>query len=306
MIFAQIPTLCHRLAVLVWDPNPDLIIIPGLDWPIKWYGLLFAMGFAIGFSIFQGIVYRFLLLGADLQQSGANCLRDLKSKALKITDSITVYAVLGTLVGARLGHFIFYEKPSYYLLDPLEILRVWRGGLASHGAAIGIIVALCFFSRWSKKMDPGLTWIRLLDFICVPTALAGALIRVGNFINQEILGTKSSLPWAVVFGHPKDGSLPAPRHPVQLYEAGFYLIVFLILWRLTYRPKYLMRQGWIIGLFLILVFGFRCFIEYFKIEQSRLVASAYELTMGQWLSMALIIMGALLMAFSLLRTKDAR
>ncbi|MBF8262585.1 MAG: Phosphatidylglycerol--prolipoprotein diacylglyceryl transferase [Parachlamydiales bacterium] len=292
MILSQIPHHFTSIAVFHWDPDPDLFIIPGLNWPIKWYGLLFALGFAVGFTIFQAIVYRYLLQVSDCEN------QRLKEMALKMTDRITLYAVVGTVIGARLGHFIFYENPSLYITHPLEILRVWNGGLASHGAAIGIIAAIVLFSRYSKTIEPGLTWIRLLDFICVPTALAGALIRWGNFINQEILGTKSALPWAVVFGHPADHSFPAPRHPVQLYESFFYLIVFLILWHLSYRRKYLLRQGWLIGLFLILVFGYRFFIEYFKIEQSHLVSAAHQLTMGQWLSIPLVIMGALLMFFS--------
>jgi prolipoprotein diacylglyceryl transferase len=275
--------------MIYWDPDPDLFIIPILHWPIKWYGLFFALGFAIGFPIFQGILYRYLLLAdpnADVKM--------LKNEALKVTDKITIYMVIATAVGARLGHFIFYEKPEEYLSRPWEILQIWKGGLASHGAAVGIIVGLCLFSRWSKKVNPGLISLRLLDLISVPAALAGAFIRLGNLMNQEILGTATNMPWGFVFGHPVDGSGFFARHPVQLYEAFFYFAVFLLLWRLAFRPSLLMRPGRLIGLFLILVFSFRFFIEYFKLEQSQLLSASHGWTMGQWLSIPLVLAGAFL------------
>ena len=268
-----------------WDPDPNLFIIPILNWPIKWYSVFFAMGFAIGFPIFEGILLRFF------QRNGQGDICELKALARKITDKITLYTIVATIIGARLGHFIFYEKPGDYLHDPLELFRTWNGGLASHGAALAIIVAMILFARFARKTDPGLTWVRLLDLICVPVALAGAFIRMGNFINQEILGTPANLPWAVVFGHPADGSEPMMRHPVQLYEAFFYLAVFFLLWRLTFRPKFFLKEGKLIGLFLLLVFGFRFLIEYLKLEQSRLFSSPAELTMGQWLSIPLVLLG---------------
>jgi len=318
--------------MIYWDPDPTLFTIPFLNWPILWYGLFFALGFFIGFSLFEQILLRYFLLAyrnnlmnrdlckservAIAERHGASedqnfevkppprkanfsssldgnlqgRLHFLKDLALKVTDRITVYIVIATVVGARLGHFIFYERPSDYLKNPLEILQIWKGGLASHGAAIAIILAVCFFSRWAKKFDSGLTWIRLLDFLCVPTALAGSFIRIGNFFNQEILGKATSLPWGVVFGHPVDGALSIPRHPVQLYEALFYFAVFLILWRLTFQRNYLLHQGKLIGLFLILVFGFRFLVEFLKLEQSYLVSFS-PLTMGQWLSVPLVILG---------------
>ena len=277
--------------MIYWDPNPDCVIIPFLNWPIKWYGVLFALGFAIGFALFEGIIYRYFLQKSKVHRQADSAL---KQNAVKITDRVTVYMVIATAVGARLGHFLFYERPSEYLNNPLEILRTWEGGLASHGAAIAIIFALWLVSKWAKKMDSGLNLIRLLDLVCVPTALAGAFIRFGNFINQEILGTPTDLPWAVVFGHPADGSIPIPRHPVQLYEAFFYLAVFFLLWRLSFHRKFLYIQGGLIGLFLVLVFGFRTLIEFLKLEQSWILPEN-ALTMGQWLSIPLVILGLLLL-----------
>lgn len=335
--------------MIYWDPDPDLFIIPVLNWPIKWYGLLFALGFAIGFPLFKDLLLRFFLQDPKftkeemagglnvkvlrlesklackdlsskkieafkklvIRAGGADSalarlcwdeklgekVYSLKEKALQITDKLTIYMVLATIIGARLGHFLFYEKPSSYLRDPMELLRFREGGLASHGAAIAILVALWIFSCGARKVNKGLTWFRLLDFICIPTALGACFIRLGNFANQEILGTWTTLPWGVVFGHPADGSYPAPRHPVQLYEAFAYFVVFIFLWRLSFRPRILLSEGKLIGLFLIFVFAFRFFIEFFKEEQSHLLNRFFDLTMGQWLSIPFVLLGLFLIFY---------
>lgn len=268
-----------RLAAIYWDPKPEIFTLPLVHWPILWYGVLFALGFALGFPIFVGILTRFL---------------GEKKTAVVIADRLTLYMIIATVAGARIGHFLFYERPASYLNDPLEIMRIWEGGLASHGAAVAIVLALILFSYRIRSLAPSLNWIKLLDFVSVPAALAGACIRVGNFVNQEILGTPSNLPWAVTFGHPADHSVIVPRHPVQIYEALFYLAVFFLLWTLSFRRSFLWPKGKLIGLFLMLVFGFRFFIEYLKIEQSHLLSLASSLTMGQMLSIPAVIAGAIL------------
>jgi phosphatidylglycerol:prolipoprotein diacylglycerol transferase len=265
------------ISSIYWDPKPEIFRLPFFEWPVLWYGVLFALGFAIGFPIFVGILTRFLG-------------KDQKPQAVQLTDRLTLYMILGTVIGARLGHFLFYEKPAHYLREPFEIFRIWEGGLASHGAAVGIVIALVIFSYRIRRLAPSLDWIRLLDFVSVPAALAGGCIRIGNFINQEILGTPTDLPWAVVFGHPADHSMPIPRHPVQIYEAMFYFGVFFFLWRLSYKKKILEAKGKFIGLFLVLVFGFRFFIEFLKNEQSHLL-SASKLNMGQILSIPAVLAG---------------
>lgn len=272
-----------------WDPNPDLFIIPILNWPIKWYGFCFALGFALGIPLFKNLLQRYFLATGRTENS-----EELAKLALRITDRLVIYVVASTIIGARLGHFLFYERPSDYLRDPIELLRIRQGGLASHGAAIAILIALWLFAKWAARIDKGLGWLRLLDFLSIPTALAAGFIRIGNFIGQEILGTPTSLPWGVVFGHPEDHSYPVPRHPVQIYEALFYFAVAFLLWRLSMRPRFLLAKGWLIGLFLILVFAFRFFIEFVKEEQSRLLSMAGELTMGQWLSIPFVLLGAIL------------
>lgn len=278
-----------NLSWIYWDPKPEIFTLPFVHLPILWYGALFALGFAIGFPIFVDILTRFFG-------------KSYKQKAIEITDRLVVYMIVATVVGARLGHFLFYEKPSIYLKHPLDILRIWEGGLASHGAAIAIILALILFSIRIRPVTKKLDWIRLLDFVSIPTALAGCCIRLGNFVNQEILGTVTTVPWAVVFGHPADYSAPAPRHPVQLYEAFFYLCTFLLLWRLSHRDSFLFSRGKLIGLFLILVFGFRFLVEYLKLEQSHLISTS-ALTMGQILSIPAVLAGLAFFLLSKLKKK---
>lgn len=265
---------------LYWDPDPQAFRLPLVDWPVFWYGLLFAFGFACGFPILVGVLNRFW--------GGKE-----KKKAVSITDQLVIYMILGTVLGARIGHFLFYEKPSFYLNRPLDLLRIWEGGLSSHGAAVGIIISLVLFSKKIRSKQPELTPIRLLDFVCIPAAFAGGCIRVGNFINQEILGTVTTLPWGVIFGHPADRSFPAPRHPVQIYEALFYFSLFFLLWKLSFSKNILSSQGKMIGFFLMAVFCFRFLIEFFKTEQSRIFDSSF-LTMGQILSLPLIFAGIVL------------
>ncbi|MBM3184538.1 MAG: prolipoprotein diacylglyceryl transferase [Chlamydiae bacterium] len=267
---------------IYWDPSPIFFTVPFLNFPILWYGLFFALGFWLAFLLIVRLLTRYLELSSPKKE-------DLKKKAHLIADRLTVYVIIGTIVGARLGHFLFYESPSTYLSDPMEIFRFRNGGLASHGAMIGILVAVWIFSIRKKHATYNLSWLRLLDFIVVVTPLAGCFIRIGNFFNQEILGTQTTLPWGVVFGHPADGSFPIPRHPVQLYEAIGYLAIFFFLWRLSYIPSILLAKGKLLGLFLILVFTYRFFIEFLKVEQSDLLST--HITMGALLSIPAVLLG---------------
>lgn len=246
------------------------------------------LGFALGVPIFAAILSRFFAYEKKYTK------KEINQKASFLADRVIIYILIGTIVGARVGHFLFYEDPSVYL----EMFTLQNGGLhglSSHGAAVGIVLALLFFRMSIQKEYPRLSWLRLMDYLSIPAILCGAFIRVGNFINQEILGSQTSLPWGVVFGHPADNSFPTPRHPVQLYEAAFYLLVFFVLWRLSYRASFLMKEGRIIGLFFILVFGFRILIEFIKLEQSELLSSASIFTMGQILSLPLFLIGIYLM-----------
>jgi len=238
----------------------------------------------------------------DKEKAGARLVIDqlfssgfytLKQVVCKITDRFAIYIIVATVLGARLGHLIFYEPASYYLKNPLIILQTWKGGLSSHGGAAAIIIAVYLFSRWVRRYSDHLDWIQLLDLIAIPTGFVAGCIRVGNFFNQEILGTRTNLPWAVSFGNPIDGSMPGiARHPVQLYEAFFYFAVFVLIFFLAKKTRIFLNRGKIVGLFLTLVFTFRFFAEYFKVEQSKFLQSDF-LTMGQILSIPMIIIGFL-------------
>ncbi len=218
----------------------------------------------------------------------------LKKRSVQFCEKLTMYVMVGTIIGARVGHLVFYEPMESYLKHPLMIIKTWEGGLASHGAVVGICFALFFFLLKVKKKVPALSFVRLVDFLVIPTALAGALIRMGNFVNQEVLGTVTTVPWAVVFGHAADGSVPMPRHPTQLYESFFYLGVFAILLWLWNRKLLFLTPGKLSGLFFILVFSFRFLVEYLKEAQSALITQNSTLLMGQLLSIPLIIFGLLL------------
>lgn len=264
------------LLYLYW--NPERVAFNIFNISVYWYSIFFATGFFIGYYIFLYLLKKYLSFFKD----------DNILKAKKISDRMTTYMVIFTIIGARLGHIIFYENISYYFENPLNILNLREGGLASHGAAIFIIVGLIFFCRSLKKEKIPLGFISVLDLLAVPTALAASLIRIGNFFNQEILGKETNIFLGVVFGSPSYGKIGAIRHPVQLYESIFYLFIFFILFYLHLKKDIFLNKGKSIGIFLISVFSFRFFIEFLKVQQS--VFSSF-LLMGQYLSIPFIILG---------------
>ncbi len=209
-----------------------------------------------------------------------------------LVDRLLWYAILGTLIGARLGHVLFYEL-SFNLEHPLNILMVWNGGLASHGAAVGLLIATYFFyARHKNALPPG-GYFAFLDLFTLPVPIAGAFIRVGNFVNQEILGTPSALPWAIIFGRPADGSAVVPRHPVMLYEALAYCAIFAVSFTLWRQKGASYGPGFFSGLFFTLVFSARFLLEFFKVPQTSVVI-INGLRMGQVLSIPFIVLGLVL------------
>ena len=254
-----------------WNPNPEIFNISGFG--VRWYGLLFASGFFFGYIIMQRIFNQ-------------------EQISQKVLDRLSIYMLIGTVLGARLGHCLFYE-PEYYLSNPIEIFNIRQGGLASHGAAIGIILALWFFVKKEKRP---FSWI--LDRIVIVVALAGGLIRIGNLINSEVYGAPTTLPWAFIFEQVDQ----IPRHPSQIYEALMCFLLFAFLLWLYFKRNAASKPYFLFGIFLVVCFGFRFFVEFIKDVQ---VAFENEmiLNMGQWLSIPFVVFGSILIYRSLKRIK---
>lgn len=251
------------MAYIYWSVRPELVTIGPLA--VRWYGLLFAVLFAIGYLIVR---WQFRV----------------EHKPEQDLDTLLVYLVAGTIVGARLGHVLFYD-PQSYLAHPLEILAIWHGGLASHGGAIGVLLAVYLYSRRHK--DQPFLW--LMDRIVVPTALGGALIRLGNLFNSEILGEPTQVPWAFVFLRVDS----VPRHPAQLYESVCYLLIFCLLMWVYGRLRAQTPRGLLMGLFLVAVFAARFAIEFVKQRQAT-YEQGFPLSVGQILSIPFVVAGGVL------------
>ncbi len=245
-----------------WSQNPEIFRIG--SFAVRWYGLFFAMSFYLGYLIMSGF---FKKDGLDIA----------------LLDKLSVYMIVGTVVGARLGHCLFYQ-PDYYLSRPIEILKLWEGGLASHGAAIGILTALYFFARKS-----GQTYLWTVDRIVIVVALAGFFIRMGNLMNSEIYGMKTSLPWAFVFNRAEPG-LNIPRHPTQIYEALTYISIFILLFLIYKIKNGVLKDGQLFGLFLVILFGARFLLEFIKEPQVEF-ENSLVLNLGQGLSIPFILAG---------------
>lgn len=219
----------------------------------------------------------------------------------EILDKLVLYMVPATVIGARLGHVFFYGPywgEEGYLSHPIEIFKIWEGGLASHGAAVVILIALWYFSK--KVIHKSFLWI--LDRIAAPIAIAGTFIRLGNLVNHEMVGHETNLPWGFRFLHHDCmkyfdemyhcswSEIPV-RHPAQLYEAICYLISFIILMILYWKKEAWKKQGMVFGSFLILIFGFRFIIEFFKLNQDSEQLSFVFLNTGQILSIPFVLVG---------------
>ncbi|MFK7846765.1 MAG: prolipoprotein diacylglyceryl transferase [Rhodothermales bacterium] len=273
---SSVLTSMHFLLVspFRWDVGPELFQLGPLS--IRWYGLLFATAFFLGFLYMRYVFVR-------------------EHKKVESLDSLLFYMMISTIVGARLGHCLFYD-PGYYLSNPIEILKVWRGGLASHGGAIGILTGMYFYSRKQRKQP----YLWLLDRVVVPIALAGSLIRLGNLFNSEILGIPTEKPWAIIFARVDEFA----RHPAQLYESISYLIIFGCLHFIYKRLGDRTPNGLLLGLFLVLVFSARFFIEFVKVRQAAF-SDVLPLSMGQLLSIPAVIAGVILLIRALNKMKSS-
>ncbi len=269
------------LNYVVWDVNPYIFHIG--DRPIAWYGLLWAMVFIIGYYIMRSI-YKKEKIDEDK------------------LDKLFIYMLVSSVVGARLGHCLFYE-PSYYLSHPVDLFKVWEGGLASHGGAIGILIGLFIYSRQIKK-----PYLWIMDRIVVPTAIGGALIRMGNLMNSEIYGEPTTLPWGFKFVRDYPVGMPIENipacHPTQIYEALFCILVFVYLMYAYHKQNMAAkRPGFMFGIFLIVVFGSRILIEFIKNPQVEF-ESSMVLDMGQILSIPFFVAGIWLVVRSFVKRKN--
>ncbi|HPE86608.1 MAG: prolipoprotein diacylglyceryl transferase [Bacteroidales bacterium] len=252
------------LDYITWAVDPR--IFPNTGIHVRWYGLFYAIGLYLAYMV----------IGWMLKKEG---------KSEKLTDALAIWVIVAAIVGARLGHCFFYE-PSYYLAHPWEILMIWKGGLASHGAAVTIPIALFLFARkYKTQYNINLMW--LFDRLAVGIPLPAFFIRMGNLMNSEIYGVKTTLPWGFIFE--RNGET-LPKHPTQIYEAMAYLAIFVVLFILYKRKGKEIKPGLLAGLFFFLVFTARFFIEYIKNPQVDFEIGM-PLYMGQLLSLPLIIIG---------------
>lgn len=244
---------------ITWDFSPTLFSIGPIE--IRWYGLLFSIAFYSSYALMKYML-------------------KLENKPTNKLDSLSIYLILGTVIGARIGHCFFYE-PQYYLQNPLEIIAVWKGGLASHGGMLGVLIASWLFTKRNKEYG----YIDTLDKLSIISSSSAVLIRLGNLFNSEIYGKPTGSDYGVIFKAVDD----LPRHPTQVYESFAYLLIFILLLFL-FKNKTFKVPGKILGLFLVLTFSARFIIEYFKENQS-LFENGMMLNMGQLLSIIPIVVG---------------
>lgn len=264
------------LDYIVWNADPMLV---DSFIKIRWYGLMFAVGFLLGYKIEEKI-YRHE--GAPESWLG----------------KLLLWVLCATIIGARLGHVFFYEWDRYSQ-DPISILYIWEGGLASHGGTIGIILAIFLYSYFTTKRNPLWTFDRLV----IPIALVGAMIRFGNLMNSEIFGHATTLPWGFMFvrsaewHHYYQGQA---CHPTQIYESLCYLVLFGLLMWMYWKKNAERRPGLIFGVFLTILFGTRFLIEFIKNPQVDFERTM-TLNMGQLLSIPFILIGIGLIIYSMVR-----
>lgn len=286
-------TIDSFIGWLYWDPPREAFRVPLIDHPVVWYGILFVTGFIFGYFIFHFMLTQFLRQSPSLFSISNSTPSSFSTSPERVShflcDRLCWFIILGTLIGARLGAVFFYDWPLFRQ-NPIEVFKIWHGGLASHGGVVGVMIALYLFSRYVRQWMSQLTFLRLLDYVAVPSALVACFIRLGNFMNQEILGVPTTLPWGIIFGHPIDDHLIVPRHPVQLYEALAYLIIFFILWKCWKQQPKEEKPGALVGLLFILIFTSRFILEFLKTEQPSILDVSF-LQMGQLLSLPFIALG---------------
>ncbi len=264
---------------ITWDASPIIFSMGPIS--VRWYGLFWALSFYIGYEIMGRIFKR-------------------ENVGQKELDSLLMHIAIGTIVGARLGHCFFYDF-DYYIANPVEILYIWQGGLASHGGAIGILIAML---RYQKKVS-NKSFFWTVDRLLITVALGAAFIRFGNIMNHEIYGYPTNVPWAFEFIKNvnawmagADAVYTEPRHPTGLYEAFGYLVIFASMMWMYFKKASKLYEGFLTGFLLITLFTVRFFVEFVKEVQSPFEENLI-INMGQILSIPMIIAGIGIMYYSL-------
>lgn len=259
------------LSYIIWDVQPEVFSWSSVP---RWYGVFWAVGIFLSISV-AGYIFK------------------IENRQRKEIDELTLYLIIGTLIGARLGHILFYA-PLHYWQHPIEILPVsitpsfhftGLAGLASHGGGIGLITSAFIFARL-KKMD--LLW--LLDRIAILVPLCGAFIRLGNLMNSEMIGVPTNMPWAFVFTNIDN----IPRHPAQLYEAVYCGLIFGLIFYLWHCKRHQWNNGVLFGMMISILFSFRFIDEFFK-ENQEAFENKMTINMGQILSIPFILLGLIIL-----------
>lgn len=249
--------------MIEWNVDPEIFKIGSIA--PRYYGLTFVLGFFVAEKFICRFMEKFGFTQKDVSK-------------------LFTYCLVGTILGARLGHCLFYE-PEFYLSNPLKILKVWEGGLASHGGFIGVMIGVWLFNRRIKKIK----YLWFLDLVAPYALISGSYIRIGNLMNSEILGHPSDLPWAVIFSRIDN----IPRHPTQVYEAIGYFTVASIGLLLHRKFHNTWPEGRFVGFILVFGMSWRIFTEFFK-ENQVAFEQGMLLNMGQILSIPMIVLGLLL------------
>ena len=272
-----------RVIYIHWNIDPEILNIFGVS--IRYYSLLFVFGLILSIFILRWIFKK-------------------ENIAVENLEILSLYGFIGILVGARLGHCLFYE-PTYYLANPLEIFLPIKllqeggfkytgyQGLASHGGALGLIIALILYSRKTKQ-----PLISTIDFIAIVAGLSAGFIRLANLMNSEIIGMPTTRPWGFIFERIDN----IPRHPAQLYEAIAYFLIFIVMLTLYKIKRDKLGNGFFFGLVLVLIFTARFFIEFIKEKQVAFEANM-QLDMGQILSIPYILVGVVFIIYGIRKTK---
>lgn len=251
-----------------WDVSPIILHLPWIGFPLRWYSVLFALGFVGSYLILRSMVVA-------------------EKKSVDAFESLPIYLMLATVIGARLGHVLVY-RPEFYFAHPLKIFYIWEGGLTSHGGFLFVILALILYSRRYRK-EFSFFW--LADRCAIAGMFAAGCIRLGNFFNSEIYGITTDVPWGVIFVRNQESFA---RHPTQLYESFGYFYICLMFYLFYRYKKRQVPEGRLFGAVLIAGFGYRAFVEIFK-ENHKEFVRELPMNMGQMLSVPFILVGIYLL-----------